>query len=168
MLRIGQWARRLRGFGARRAIMVGGVSKGGLMYMHPVRRVWTMRPDWRAARLWYGVLRHDRRSQTMLAGIADELERAGVTLMDSTLYIGEQMATAGTLGAVEPTARQRADIELGWPILMRMNELEVGQAIAVRGGDVVAVEAIEGTDRMIARAGELAGEVPGVGGGGCC
>ena len=134
MLRIGEWARRLRRMGAREAVMVGGVSKRGLMYMGMARRLWTLRPDWRAARLWYGVLRHDRRSQTLLAGIAEELQRAGITLIDSTTYIPEQMAGTGVLGSVQPTARQRSDIALGWPILMRMNDLEVGQAIAVRGG----------------------------------
>jgi DUF1009 family protein len=59
------------------------------------------------------------------------------------------------MGHVQPSARQRSDYTFGWPILQEMLRLDIGQAIAVREGDVVAVEAVEGTDRMIDRVGEL-------------
>lgn len=157
VLRVGEWARKLRKRGVKRAIMVGGVDKASLMYMSFWKRALVMRPDWTTGRLWYRVLRHDKRSQTLLTAVARELSLAGVELMDSTHYIPEQLAAPGVMTQRAPTASQREDIVFGWPILMSMNKLEIGQAIAVRGHDVIAVEAIEGTDAMIRRTGELVG-----------
>ncbi len=152
VLRPGRWARLLRRWGASEAVMIGTVSKTN-MY-HPLR-VFRQLPDWRALRLWYRDCRHDRRSQTLLAAVAQELARSGIELIDNTRYIPDHVASAGVMTRRAPTAAQRADIALGWPVLMRMNELEVGQAIAVKDRDIIAVEAMEGTDRMIVRAGEL-------------
>ena len=157
VLRVGEWARKLRRRGVSRAVMVGGVNKVALAYMPTWKRAFVMRPDWVVLRLWYRVLRHDKRTQTLLAAVARELQKAGVELMDSTHYIPEQMSQEGVMTPNPPTAAQREDIGFGWPILIQMNELEIGQSIAVRGHDVIAVEAIEGTDAMIRRAGELAG-----------
>lgn len=91
----------------------------------------------------------------MLGALADELGRGGITLIDTTRYIPEHLAGEGVLTRRGPTAAQQADIDFGWPVLMRMNDLDIGQAIAVKNRDIVAVEAIEGTDAMIRRAGEL-------------
>lgn len=155
VLRIGEWARKLRRMRAHEAVMVGAVNKSKLMYQGFWRRMLVMRPDWRVARLWYRTLRHDRRSQTLLTAVAAELGRAGVTLIDSTQHIPDHLATAGVMTSTAPTEGQKADQAFGWPVLMQMNALEIGQAIAVRDRDVIAVEAVEGTDAMIARAGEL-------------
>lgn len=152
VLRMGGWARRLRRWGATEAVMVGAVRKTRLYDPMAIVR---MLPDWRTARLWYRVLRHDRRSQTLLTAVADDLMKQGIELIDTTRYIPEHMAEAGVLTRKQPGADQVADITFGWPILMRMNDLDIGQAIAVKGRDVIAVEAIEGTDRMIQRAGGL-------------
>lgn len=151
-LQIGKWIRLLRKWGVREAVMIGRVKKT-LMY-DPLRIVRQL-PDMRAARLWYGVLRHDKRSQRMLGALADELARGGITLIDTTRYIADHLADAGVMTRHRPNATQQADIDFGWPVLMRMNDLDIGQAIAVRNRDVIAVEAIEGTDAMIRRAGEL-------------
>ena len=150
--RPGRWSKRLRGWGAKQAVMVGVVKK---TRMYDPAGFLRAIPDLRAIRLWYRVLRHDRRSQTVLGALADDLMTTGIELIDTTQYIPEHMATPGTLAGQQPSAKQLADIEFGWPILMRMNDLDIGQAIAVRDRDVIAVEAIEGTDRMIKRAGEL-------------
>jgi len=157
VLRVGEWNRKLRRMGARQAVMVGGVDKAALVYMPLWKRAMVTRPDWVALRLWYRVLRHDRRSQTLLTAIADESKRVGIELMDSTHYIPQHIADAGVMTRRQPTTAQQADIDFGWPILMDMNNLEIGQAIAVRSRDVIAVEAIEGTDATIARAGGLVG-----------
>src|SRR5690606_24181217 len=69
--------------------------------------------------------------------------------------IPDHLASLGVMTDRHPTARQRADIELGWPLLVEMLRLDIGQSMAVREGDVIAVEAVEGTDRMIERAGQL-------------
>jgi len=155
VLRVGQWARTLRKMGASQAIMVGGVNKSQLMFMPMWKRIAVMRPDLTVAKLWYRVLRHDKRSQTLLRAVTDELAAQGITLTDTTTYIPEHLAHEGVMTQGTPTQAQQEDIDLGWPILMRMNDLEIGQAIAMRGHDVVAIEAIEGTDAMIKRAGTL-------------
>jgi DUF1009 family protein len=153
VLRIGTWGKALARLGVHHAIMVGKVDKAKLMH-DPLRLVRNL-PDWATIVGWYRHLRHDRRSHAVLSAIAEELERAGVSLLDSTLPIPDEMAHAGVMTRRQPTDEQRADIEFAWPLLNEMLRLDVGQAIAVRERDVVAVEAVEGTDRMIQRAGQL-------------
>lgn len=151
VIRLGKWIRLLRRWGVREAVMIGRVKKAR-MY-EPLRLVRQI-PDWRAAKLWYRVLRHDRRSAALLAAVADELSAGGITLIDSTRYIAEYMATPGVLTRRQPTAEQLADVDFGWPLVARLAEMDIGQAIAVKDREVIAVEAIEGTNAMIRRAGE--------------
>ena len=152
IIRLGRWIRLLRGWGVREAVMIGRVRKAR---MFEPMRLFRQLPDWRAARLWYRVLRHDKRNASLLGAVAGELADQGITLLDSTQYIRDQLAQEGVMTRHEPTASQQADIAFGWPIVKRMAELDVGQAIAVKEGEVIAVEAIEGTDAMISRAGQL-------------
>lgn len=153
LLRVGTWGRILSGQGVRHAIMVGKVDKAKLMH-DPLRLVRNI-PDVRTIVGWYRHLRHDRRSHAVLTAIAEELDRCGVTLLDSTGPIPDQLATPGVMGSVQPTKEQLADIAFAWPLLLQALKLDIGQAIAVRERDVIAVEAVEGTDRTIARTGEL-------------
>lgn len=153
LFRLGSWARRLRRMGVREAVMVGRVDKSQLM--HSNGRLWKSLPDHRALWLWYRRLRHDRRSAAVLGALCDELGRMGVTLIDSTQPIPEHMATVGVMTRREPTASESADIAFAWPLFQQMLMLGVGQSIAVRERDILAVEAVEGTDRMIERAGAL-------------
>jgi DUF1009 family protein len=152
-IKLGQWCRLARRMGVREAIMVGRVSK---LRMHDPIAILRELPDFRAIRFWYRRMRGpDRRSSVLLAAVADELLDGGVRLIDSTTYIPDQMATEGSMGRIAPTARQLDDVDMGWPILRQVAQMDVGQTIAVRAGDVVAVEAAEGTDRVIERAGSL-------------
>lgn len=153
LLRVGGWARKLRKLGVTHAVMVGKVDKANLM--HNKAALVRLIPDWWTVKMYWSMGRGDRRSHAMLTAVADELARGGVLLIDSTLHIPDHMASDGVLTKREPTAAQRADIDFGWPILSELLSLDIGQAIAVRGRDVVAVEAVEGTDRMIERAGQL-------------
>lgn len=152
MARIGKWIRLLRKWGVQDAVMVGGVGK---TVMHDPFGIVRMMPDVKSLLLWYRRLRYDRRDATVLAAIADELQLSGVTLIDSTTHIQEQLAGNGTLGNVQPTLKQSTDIAFGWPLLTKTAALHIGQSIAVRDGDVIAVEAIEGTQALIDRAGTL-------------
>jgi len=152
ILRLGRWLRLARKFGVRETIMVGRVSKAR---MHDPLRLVRQIPDLRAINLWYRKLRHDRRSSTLLSTLADDLAKEGLVLIDSTTYIPEHMAILGVMTKREPTEMQRSDIEFAWPLLSQLGALDIGQAIAVREKDVIAVEAVEGTDRMIDRAGQL-------------
>ncbi|MCP3902597.1 MAG: LpxI family protein [Planctomycetes bacterium] len=149
---LGRWIRTFRRADVREAVMVGRVAKAR---MHDPLRLFRQIPDWRAAVIWYRRLRHDRRTPALLAAVADELQRNGVTLIDSTKYIPDHLAGEGVMGRVEPRREQAADVAFGWPLLVETVRLHVGQAMAVRDRDVIAVEAIEGTDRMIDRAGGL-------------
>ncbi|MCA9281545.1 MAG: LpxI family protein [Phycisphaeraceae bacterium] len=151
-LRIGSWVRAVKRQGASHAVMVGRIDKARLMHSwwNIIRAV----PDRRVLTMWWQH-RRDRRSSFMLRAVADELASKGVLLIDSTAHIREHMATQGAMTKRSPSASQKADIDFGWPILRDLLRLDVGQAIAVRERDVIAVEAVEGTDRMIERAGAL-------------
>lgn len=153
VLRVGTWGRMLRTCGVRHAIMVGRVDKAKLMH-DPLRLLRNI-PDWRTTVAWYRHLRHDRRSHAVLGAIAEELDRCGVALMDSTAPIPNQLASPGVMTRRQPTPEQLADIKFVWPLLSETLRLDIGQAIAVRERDVIAVEAVEGTDRMIERVGQL-------------
>ncbi|MEO1583378.1 MAG: UDP-2,3-diacylglucosamine diphosphatase LpxI [Planctomycetota bacterium] len=153
LFRMGTWGPTLRRLGVGHAIMVGKVDKAQLMH-DPLKLVRHI-PDLRTVRVWYRELRHDRRSYAVLKAIADELDRSGVALIDSTAPIPDQIATTGAMTRRPPTDEQKADIDFVWPLLTETLRLDIGQAIAVRDRDVIAVEAVEGTDRMIERAGAL-------------
>jgi DUF1009 family protein len=153
ILRVGSWARILARLGVRHAIMVGRVDKAKLMH-DPLRMVKNI-PDLRTVVAWYRHLRHDRRSHAVLGAIAEELDRCGVQLLDSTYPIPSELATEGVMTRTRPTSLQEADIDFVWPVLRELLRLDVGQAVSVRERDVIAVEAVEGTDRMIERTGKL-------------
>jgi hypothetical protein len=152
VVQLGKWLRLARRFGMREAVMVGRVSKAR---MHDPLRVFRQIPDWRAFNLWYRKLRHDRRSATLLTALAEDLAKEGLVLIDSTTFIPDHMASEGVLTRRAPTAEQASDIAFAWPLLRQVGALDIGQAIAVREKDVIAVEAVEGTDHMIERAGTL-------------
>lgn len=151
VLRLGQWIRVLKKNGCREAIMVGRVRKAG---MYARWRYLQYIPDLRTLRVWFTRLRHDKRDHAVLLAVAAELQVEGITLIDSTTYTSDQLASEGVMTRAEPTARQRADIEFGWELCKTISRLDIGQALAVLDKDVIAVEAIEGTDRMIQRAGQ--------------
>jgi DUF1009 family protein len=155
LLQLGKWIRILNKAGVQEATMVGRVSKARMHDPWRVLKALRDLPDLRTIDLWYRRLRHDKRSSTLLRVLAEQLQEGGVTLIDSTRYISEHMAAAGVMGRVQPDQRAHADIAFGWPLLERVSALDVGQAITVRDGDVVAVEAVEGTDAMIERTGTL-------------
>lgn len=152
IVQIGRWIRLLRREGVHHAVMVGRVAK---VRMHDPLRLFRQLPDLRAALLWYRRLRHDRRNHALLAAVADELAGSGITIIDSTTFIPDHLAAAGVMGRTAPSRDSQGDIDFGWGLLERVVELDIGQSIAVRDRDVLAVEAVEGTDALIERAGSL-------------
>lgn len=154
MARPGSWARRLRSRGVRQAVMVGRVQKTHV-YVPLWRLIWRFFPDLTAARVFLHARRSDMRTDSAMSSLAEALARKGVTLIDTTRYIPDHLASPGPMTRRRPSAAQSGDIAFGVPIARRMGELDVGQSIAVKDRDTVAVEAIEGTDAMIRRAGEL-------------
>ena len=155
ILQVGRWIRAFRRARVTEVTMVGRVSKKRMHDPWLILKALRDLPDWRTADLWFRKLRHDRRSATLLTALAEDLAREGLALIDSTTFIPDHMASEGVLTRRAPTAEQQSDIAFGWPLLTQVGALDIGQAIAVREKDVIAVEAVEGTDRMIERAGAL-------------
>jgi UDP-2,3-diacylglucosamine hydrolase len=149
VLRLGQWIRTLRAAGCSEAIMTGRVRKAR---MYSRWRYFQYIPDWRTAKLWFTRLRRDKRDHAVLLAVADELAMEGITLIDSTAYCQDQLATAGVMTRRQPTAAQWADIRFGYDLCKTIARLDIGQALAVMDKDVIAVEAMEGTNAMIDRA----------------
>jgi DUF1009 family protein len=150
LLRINQWIRRLKREGCTEAVMVGRVGKAE---MYQRFHLFRYAPDWRAARIWLMRVKHDKRTATLLKALADELAAGGITLIDGRPYVPDSLATEGILTRAKPTAAIQRDIEFSWPLLKRLNELLIGQALTCMDREIIAVEAVEGTDRLIERTG---------------
>jgi DUF1009 family protein len=152
VVRLNSWIRKLRRSGCCEAIMVGRVVK---TRMYDRWRYFRYIPDLRTARIWLTKLRHDRRPGAMLNAVADELASEGITLIDSTQFTKDELATPGVMTRRQPTAQQEIDIQAGWEICRQISQMDIGQSIAILNKDVIAVEALEGTNAMIERAGAL-------------
>lgn len=139
----------LREAGVREAGMLGKVPKAAL-----VADFDALRPDADALRLLAGL--RDRRDDSILGAVADFLEKNGIRLLPQSDLLPDLVGGVGVLGGVEPTAADRADVAFGFGIAKVLAGLDVGQTVVVKDGAVLAVEAIEGTDAAIRRAGEIA------------
>jgi DUF1009 family protein len=98
-----------------------------------------------------------RNTDALISGIAQVLGDHGIKLLDSTALLAPLMAGAGVLSKRGPTSEEEADLEFGYRIADAIAGLDIGQTIAVKSKAIVAVEAMEGTDAVIARAASLAG-----------
>jgi len=145
---IGQLGKMLRFFkheGVDKAIMAGQV-KHVQIFSRAI-------PDVRMLKM---LLRLPRRNTDALIGaVADELSAEGIELIDSTFFLKDQLPQPGTLTKREPDERERSDIEYGLEIARGIAGMDLGQTIVVRDRACVAIEAMEGTDAVIRRAGEL-------------
>jgi len=100
----------------------------------------------------------DRRAQSLVKALMDELEEMGFEFIDPKPYLEELLAGRGTLNSLEPSSQAMEDGLFGFPIAKEIAQLDVGQTIVVKEGTVVSVEAMEGTQEAIYRAGKLAGK----------
>ena len=105
-------------------------------------------------RIWYQQSKA-RQTNSLLMALADELAQEGITMEDSVQFCQDDMAPVGPLGEGNPSKDQAKDIAFGWKIAKAMGGLDIGQSICVRDLEVIAVEAIEGTDQTIRRAGNI-------------
>jgi DUF1009 family protein len=115
-------------------------------------------PDWRAVRAFYphfGTTKKDRRDDTLLGVVVKEFDRDGITFAPATDFLPELLAPAGQLTRRGPTRLEAKDIEFGWKMAKELGRVDIGQSVAVKGRATMAVEAIEGTDQCIRRAGSL-------------
>lgn len=151
--RPGSWIRKLRKHDVTKTIMVGRVPKGQLFTPWRIMRYL---PDWRAFRIYYWRLYGKTRlTDTLLGAVADELASGGIILENSTIYCKEHLASKGVMTKNQVRSSVEGDIEFGWEIVKKLGELDIGQAIAVKEKEVIAVEAIEGTAEMLERAGRF-------------
>jgi hypothetical protein len=147
---LGRIARALREAGVRQAIMAGGLDKARLL-RH-------FRPDVAALKVLLSA--RGRGDDRLLRAVAEYFADQGIQIVDSATLIPDLFAPTGVLSRRKPSAQEKADIEEGWRVARALGGLDVGQSVAVKSGAIVAVEAVEGTDALIRRAGALVG--PGV------
>lgn len=153
--KLGAGIRYFRRRGVKDATMAGKFHKRILFQPN----VWLRHmPDWRAARAfaphWLGS-RADRKDDTLLGVIVREFAKDGIRFQPPTDYAPELLVKPGLLTGGSLSAAQRADIQFGWTLAKELGRLDVGQSVCVKGRAVLSVEAIEGTDECIRRAGQL-------------
>lgn len=141
----------LREAGVRDAVLAGKLPKSTNLF----RAGDEVRIDARMQRVLRGLA--DFGDDSIMKGIADSLLEGGIRLRPQAELVPDLLAGEGTLGAVSPTASQRADIAFGWPIAKAIGGIGVGQTVVVKDRAVMALEAIEGTDAAIRRGCALAG-----------
>jgi UDP-2,3-diacylglucosamine hydrolase len=150
---LGRMIRLFKGECVERVVMAGKVRKAD--FMHAPWRLFTIWPDWRTLRYWYGQRRRDNRDDTLLLGLIDEFASEGMRFESAFDLCPELLVPPGILTQRKPSAREEEDITFGWDLAREMGRLDVGQSVAVKERAVLAVEAIEGTDQAILRAGFL-------------
>jgi DUF1009 family protein len=152
---LGRFGRAIRLFkGARidRAVMAGKVDKTVLF--HPFRWIRHF-PDWRAIHMMLRYARENRKDDTLMLALIREFERDNITFESPLNYCPELLVKHGFLTRRKPSPAQWRDICFGWEIAKELGRLDIGQTVIVNDMAVLALEAIEGTDAAIRRAGTL-------------
>ncbi|HEY1373251.1 MAG TPA: UDP-2,3-diacylglucosamine diphosphatase LpxI [Candidatus Binatia bacterium] len=142
---LGKIIRTFQDAGVNEAVMVGGIKK--------VKLFSNFRPDLRGAAFLARV--RSREDDQLLRGVAAELEKDGIRVLESTLFLSQIIPAEGVLTRRSPTAEEWEDIRLGFETAKEIGRLGIGQCVVVKRRVVVAVEAVEGTDAAIRRGGEL-------------
>lgn len=148
---LGRPIRLFRNAGLNRIVMAGKIEKTVLF--HPFRWL-RLLPDWRAIHMWYRFAASDKKDDTLLMAVIQEFERDGLKFGSALDYCPSLLARHGFLTRRKPTSSQWKDIRFGWEMAKAMGGLDIGQSVVVKEQATIAVEAIEGTDRCIRRAGE--------------
>jgi UDP-2,3-diacylglucosamine hydrolase len=150
--RLGRMIRCFRRAGVKRIVMAGKIQK---RVMHTPWRLFRLVPDLRTLQFWFFRRRPNNKDDSLLLGIIDEFARDGMEFASALDICPELLVRAGTLTQRSLTSSEVADVAFGWDLAKEMGRLDVGQSVAVKERAVLAVEAIEGTDQAIARAGAL-------------
>jgi DUF1009 family protein len=137
--------------GVRRAIMAGQVKHKQIFS--------SIRPDWRLAKLLLSL--GTRNTDSLLGGVAKVLAEEGITLEDSTSFLQPLLARPGVLSQRAPTDAEQKDIAYGRRVARHLAQFDIGQTVVVAEAACVAVEAMEGTDAAIERAGRIMAALPG-------
>ena len=143
---LGKMIKTFTGRGVTHAIMAGQVKH--------VQIFSSAMPDMRMVKMLWNLPR--RNTDALIGGVADEMAKEGIELIDSTFFIKDQLARVGVLTKRDPNDMEKDNVEYGLHIAGEIARLDLGQTIVVRSKAVVAIEAMEGTDATIERAGSLA------------
>ncbi|WP_425395577.1 LpxI family protein [Aeoliella sp.] len=155
LAKLGRASKWFASHGVRRATMAGKIHKVNLF--QPMT-FWNLLPDWTTFKAFYPhfVARtSDRKDDTLLLAVVDTFAKGGIEFLPATDYAPELLIDEGVVAGSELTTAEYADVEFGWHLAKQMGQLDVGQSVCIKGQAVLAVEAVEGTDSCIARAGEL-------------
>ena len=147
-LSLGELSRLIETFrkeGVTRAVMAGQVKHKQIFS--------SIRPDWRLAKLLLNL--RTRNTDMLLGAVAKILSDEGIELISSTAYLEPLLAPPGVLTARAPTAEEQQDLAYGREVAAALAGFDIGQTVVVAGQACVAVEAMEGTDATIARAGAI-------------
>jgi len=149
-LKVGQLSKLISTFkdrGIKKCVMVGQIAP---------KNLFDVRPDLRAMGVLFRL--KEKNAHTLFGAVADELKKDGVELIEATPWLKPLMPVAGFEMGPKLSAAQRAAVDFGFRIAKEVSRLEVGQTVVVKDGTVLAVEGFEGTDKCLARGGELAGD----------
>jgi UDP-2,3-diacylglucosamine hydrolase len=144
--------RLLRENGVEELVLAGGIERPSLF---------ALRPDWRTAKFFARIGYRALGDDGLLKAVIHELEEEGFRVVGADSLLPQALAPEGPLGRLVPDAQAKADIARGFEIIRMLGTLDIGQAAVVQQGLVLGVEAIEGTDALLARAGGLKREGPG-------
>ncbi|MCA8993438.1 MAG: UDP-2,3-diacylglucosamine diphosphatase LpxI [Planctomycetaceae bacterium] len=134
------------------AVMAGKVEKRVLF--DPFR-IFRLLPDWRTLHMWFRYCTENKKDDTLLLAVIREFARDGIHFKSALEFCPELLVQHGFLTRRQPTSAQWKDIRFGWEIAKEMGRLDIGQTVIVNDTAVIAIEAIEGTDECIRRAGQL-------------
>jgi UDP-2,3-diacylglucosamine hydrolase len=137
--------------GITRAMMAGQVKHKQIFS--------SIRPDWRMAKLLFSL--RARNTDALIGAVARVLADEGITLLDSTAYLEPLLARPGVLTRRAPTPEEQRDIGYGRQVARHLAQYDIGQTVVVAETACVAVEAMEGTDATIQRAGEIMASLEG-------
>jgi DUF1009 family protein len=150
--RLGRAIRIFKKAGVRRAVMAGKVEKTFLFQSFRwIRNL----PDWRTIHMFLRYARENRKDDTLLLALIREFERDDIHFDSALNFCPELLVRHGFLTRRKPTPAQWRDIQFGWEIAKELGRLDIGQTAIVNDMAVIALEAIEGTDAAIRRAGTL-------------
>jgi DUF1009 family protein len=161
LARFGAAIRHFQRHGVRRATMAGKIHKGFMFQPWFWLRLVPDLPTVRAFLPHFLTRQRDCKDDTLLGRVVQLFADAGIELGPASDYAPELLVPAGPVSRLAPTPRQWKDIRFGWTIAKELGRLDIGQSVAVKSQAVLAVEAVEGTDQCIRRAGALcpAGEI---------
>lgn len=152
LARLGRAIRLFKRSHVKRVVMAGKIEKTVLFQPWRVLR---LLPDLRTLHMWFRYAVQNRKDDTLLLAVIREFERDQIYFESALDYCPELLVKHGFLTRRKPTDAQWKDIRFGWEIAKEMGRLDIGQSVIVNDLAVIAVEAIEGTDKAILRAGEL-------------